>query len=219
MLFHAWAPKNLWLEAFLTAVYLINRLPSSTIGMDTPFFKLHGVHPDYNSLKTSGCRCFPYLRDYAKNKFEPKSYPCIFLGYNPTHKGYRCLHPPTKRVYLSRHVVFDESVLPYTDPTLLFSSSTVDACFSTYADCVTGFLSSKSSPTTTPKPSQSVSFPPIVLLSSTPTAANTSHIEDLLVSAPLVTGNTSALSQPSSPATLVQTNTTYIRGSSPNRTT
>uniref|UniRef100_A0A2N9HZL1 Integrase catalytic domain-containing protein n=1 Tax=Fagus sylvatica TaxID=28930 RepID=A0A2N9HZL1_FAGSY len=32
MLFHARLPKNLWLEAFLTAVYLINRLPSSTIG-------------------------------------------------------------------------------------------------------------------------------------------------------------------------------------------
>ena len=55
MLFHACLPKNLWLEAFLTAVYLINRLPSSTIGMHTPFFKLHGIHPDYKSLKVFGC--------------------------------------------------------------------------------------------------------------------------------------------------------------------
>uniref|UniRef100_A0A2N9FA52 Uncharacterized protein n=1 Tax=Fagus sylvatica TaxID=28930 RepID=A0A2N9FA52_FAGSY len=51
MLFHARLPKNLWIEAFMTAVYLINRLPSSTIAMATPFFKLHGVNPDYNSLK------------------------------------------------------------------------------------------------------------------------------------------------------------------------
>jgi hypothetical protein len=96
MLFHAQLPKNLWIEAFIMAVYLINRLPSSKLAMDTPFFKLHGVHPDYNSLKVFWCRCFPYLRDYAKNKFEPKSYPCIFIGYSPLHKSYRCLHPPTK---------------------------------------------------------------------------------------------------------------------------
>uniref|UniRef100_A0A2N9HMZ2 Integrase catalytic domain-containing protein n=1 Tax=Fagus sylvatica TaxID=28930 RepID=A0A2N9HMZ2_FAGSY len=142
MLFHARLPKNLWIEAFMTAVYLINRLPSSKLAMDTPFFKLHGVHPDYNSLKVFGCRCFPYLRDYAKNKFEPKSYPCIFIGYSPLHKGYRCLHPPTKRVYLSRHVVFDEGILPYTDPRALFSSTSTDGSISTYAKCVTGFLSS-----------------------------------------------------------------------------
>jgi hypothetical protein len=142
MLFHARLPKNLWIEAFMTAVYLINRLPSSKLAMDTPFFKLHGVHPDYNSLKVFGCRCFPYLRDYAKNKFEPKSYPCIFIGYSPLHKGYRCLHPPTKRVYLSRHVVFDEGILPYTDPRALFSSTSTDGSISTYAECVTGFLSS-----------------------------------------------------------------------------
>jgi hypothetical protein len=141
MLFHVRLPKNLWIEAFMTAVYLINHLPSSTLGMTTPFYKLHGVHPDYNSLKVFGCRCFPYLRDYAKNKFEPKSYPCIFIGYSPTHKGYRCLYPPTKCVYLSRHVVFDESILPYTDPKLLFSSATTNGSFSTYAECAVGFLS------------------------------------------------------------------------------
>uniref|UniRef100_A0A2N9FTS7 Uncharacterized protein n=1 Tax=Fagus sylvatica TaxID=28930 RepID=A0A2N9FTS7_FAGSY len=95
ILFHAQLPKNLWIEAFMTAVYLINR-------------------------------CFPYLRDYAKNKFEPKSYPCIFIGYSSLHKGYRSLHPPTKRVYLSRHVVFDEGILPYTDPRALFSSTSTD---------------------------------------------------------------------------------------------
>uniref|UniRef100_A0A2N9I9N7 CCHC-type domain-containing protein n=1 Tax=Fagus sylvatica TaxID=28930 RepID=A0A2N9I9N7_FAGSY len=142
MLFHARLPKNLWIEAFMTAVYLINRLPSSTIAMATPFFKLHGVNPDYNSLKVFGCRCFPYLRDYAKNKFEPKSYPCIFLGYSPIHKGYRCLHPPTKRVYLSRHVVFDEDIFPYADPRSLFSSTSTNGQFSTYAECINGFLSS-----------------------------------------------------------------------------
>jgi hypothetical protein len=29
------------------------------------------------------------------------------------HKGYKCLHPPTNRVYISRDVVFDEHVFPF----------------------------------------------------------------------------------------------------------
>ena len=52
--------------------------------------------------------CFPYLRDYVKNKFTPKSYHCLFLGCSPMYKGYRCLHPPSKIVYLSRHIIFYE---------------------------------------------------------------------------------------------------------------
>ncbi|TXG63956.1 hypothetical protein EZV62_010950 [Acer yangbiense] len=58
-------------------------------------------------------RCFSYLRDYGKNKFAKKTYPCIFLGYSPIHKGYRCLDSSTNKVWISRHVVFDENVFPY----------------------------------------------------------------------------------------------------------
>lgn len=43
-----------------------------------------------------------------KDKFEPRSFPCIFMGYSDKHKGYRCLYISTGRVYISRHVVFDE---------------------------------------------------------------------------------------------------------------
>ncbi|KAI9154232.1 hypothetical protein LWI28_023054 [Acer negundo] len=41
---------------------------------------------------------------------------CISL----IHKGYRCLEPTTKRVYISRHVVFDEVTFPYK-PTQVIS--------------------------------------------------------------------------------------------------
>jgi hypothetical protein len=33
------------------------------------------------------------------------------------HKGYKCLHVPTNRVYISRDVVFDEHVFPYATTT------------------------------------------------------------------------------------------------------
>jgi transposase InsO family protein len=113
MLFHSGTPLFLWVEAFTTAVYLINRLPSSALNSDTPYFRLHGNHPIYSSLRIFGSRCFPYTWDTRRNKFDPKSVPCIFVGYSDQHKGYKCFHPTSKNFFVSRHVVFSESILPY----------------------------------------------------------------------------------------------------------
>lgn len=113
MLFHSHVPLSFWVDAFSTAVYLINRLPSPTLEDKTPFELLFGKRPDYSLLRTFGCLCFPYLRDYAPNKLSPKSSPCVFLGYSPLHKGFRCLQRQTQRVYISRHVQFYETIFPY----------------------------------------------------------------------------------------------------------
>lgn len=67
---------------------------------------------DYKSLKAFGCNCFPWLKPYTSSKLDPKSKLCIFLRYNLNHKGYLCLHPFTHRLYVSRHVIFDESTFP-----------------------------------------------------------------------------------------------------------
>ena len=55
------------------------------------------------------------LRPYAQNKLDPRSLTCVFLGYSEKHKAYRCLFPHTGRVYISRHVIFDESKFPFSD--------------------------------------------------------------------------------------------------------
>ena len=35
------------------------------------------------------------------------------MGYSDRHKGYKCFYSPTGRTYISRHVIFDETVLPF----------------------------------------------------------------------------------------------------------
>jgi histone deacetylase 1/2 len=61
LLAHAKIPLKFWDHAFLTATYLINRLPSPTLNYKSPFFLLHLQIPDYKFLKSFGCACFPFL--------------------------------------------------------------------------------------------------------------------------------------------------------------
>lgn len=51
----------------------------------------------------------------AAHKLEPRSLQRVFIGYSPQHKGYICLYPLTGKVYISRHVVFDEECFPFKD--------------------------------------------------------------------------------------------------------
>ena len=116
MMYGSRVPQQLWVEAFFTANFLGNLLPSSSLPDNvSPYHKLFGKQPVYTALRVFGCKCFPYLRPYMKNKMDPKSLVCVFLGYNEKYKGYRCFHPPTGRVYISRHVLFNETEFPYCD--------------------------------------------------------------------------------------------------------
>lgn len=114
LMFQSKIPHKFWVEAFFTENLLSNLLPSSAQDdKRSPFEVLHGKKPDYSSLRTFGCSCFPTLRDYAANNFDPRSLHCVFLGYNEKFKGYRCFYPLTGTVYISRHVIFDEMSFPF----------------------------------------------------------------------------------------------------------
>lgn len=113
-------------------MFLINQLPSPNLHMESPFFCLFGKHPDYSTFRVLGCKCFPYLGDYRHDKLSPKSLPCVFIVFNTKHKGYKCLYPPTGQIYISRHVVFDEEVLPFTEPNRLYEDAPIQGELCTF---------------------------------------------------------------------------------------
>lgn len=116
-MFHASIPLKYWSYIFTSVVFVINRLPSVPTSSISPFEKLFAQKPDYTMLHTLGCTCFPLLRPYNTHKLQPRSEKCVFLGYFTTHKGYTCLHIPSDRVYIFKHVNFVENELPFFEIT------------------------------------------------------------------------------------------------------
>lgn len=88
MILHANIPMHLWVDVYLVATYLINRLSSITFANKSPYQCLCGRTPSYEGMKVIGCRCFPALRHSTQSKFLKKMYSCVFIGYSPQHKGY-----------------------------------------------------------------------------------------------------------------------------------
>lgn len=115
MLSHASIPLKFWDEAFLTTSYLINRVPSPIIQNSTPLERLFQQKPDYDTLRVFRCACWPNLHPYNSHKLEYRFKRCAFLGYNHLHKGFKCLDIASGRVYISRDVVFDEEVFPFSE--------------------------------------------------------------------------------------------------------
>jgi histone deacetylase 1/2 len=70
LLAHASVPFRFWSDAFSTACFLINRLPSRVIDMQTPIERLLGETPDYTFFRVFGCACWPHLRPYNNHKLQ-----------------------------------------------------------------------------------------------------------------------------------------------------
>jgi len=115
LLAYASMPLKFWDEAFTAAVFLINRMPCTALQHGTPLERLFKQAPDYSSLRIFGCACWPNLRPYNKHKLEFRSKRCAFLGYSTLHKGFKCLDISSGRVFISRDVVFDETVFPFAE--------------------------------------------------------------------------------------------------------
>jgi hypothetical protein len=101
-------PGWLWGEAVVMAVYLLNWSPTKSMIDKTPFEAWYGKKPGVQHLRTFGC--VDHVKDTSLNlkKLEDRSRPMIFIGYELGSKVYRTYGPITKKVHVSRDVVFSE---------------------------------------------------------------------------------------------------------------
>jgi hypothetical protein len=113
LMFSTHVSKQFWGEAVLIAIYLINRMPSRVLRFKTRSQVLLQAFPDTKILssldpKVFGCLVFIHIHPHHCSKLDSKSIKCIFLGYSPHQKWYRCYSPINRKFYTSMDVIFFE---------------------------------------------------------------------------------------------------------------
>ena len=91
-------PKHFWPQAVHTAIYVMNRTPTTGIHDMTPEERYTGVKSDVSHLKVFGCIAYVHIPDELRKKLDPKAEKCIFIGYSLEQKGYCCYNPITHQV-------------------------------------------------------------------------------------------------------------------------
>ena len=112
--FQANLPLYLWGECVMSAVYIINRLPTPLLNNLTPYEKLFEEPVDYTVMKTFGCLAFAADLSNSGDKFGARGVPCAFVGYPFLQKAYKLLNLTNMQLFVSRDVIFHETVFPLT---------------------------------------------------------------------------------------------------------
>jgi hypothetical protein len=101
-------PKQYWAEAVSYAVYLLNRCPTRSLQAITPEEAWSGHKLSVTHLRVFGCVAYAKISDARRTKLDDKSEKCIFVGYGDRRMGYKLYNPITKKVIMSRDVIFEE---------------------------------------------------------------------------------------------------------------
>lgn len=108
LLFDADLPICYWAEAINMAAYLKNISVCASHGK-TPNELYYGKKVDVSDLKLFGCPVMVHITKQKRKKWDPKSTKMIFVGYDADSKGYRCIDRKTRKLTISRDVIFRES--------------------------------------------------------------------------------------------------------------
>ena len=108
MMYNAGQDKKFWAEAVCTAVIIRNRSPTVAVDNMTPYECFYGIKPDVSHFKVFGCKAYMHVPKENRKKWDSKTKKCIFVGYSITSKGYRLYDPVSRKICVSRDVLFDE---------------------------------------------------------------------------------------------------------------
>ena len=75
----------------------------------TPFEAYYGYKPMVNHFRIFGSVAYALIPAQHRTKLDDKSVKCIFVGYSIESKGFRLYDPVTRRITISRDVVFAEN--------------------------------------------------------------------------------------------------------------
>lgn len=116
MLFDANMDKCYWAEAVNMATFIINHSVNSILVDKTPEEIWTGQKVSLENLKLFGCNVMVHVPKQKRRKWDKKSIKMIFTGYDDASKAYRCIDPKTRKLHLSRDVIFHEPLEHQVNP-------------------------------------------------------------------------------------------------------
>ena len=101
-------PKIFWPEAVNWTFYVLNRCPTFAVKDMTQEEAWSGVKPTLEHFRVFGSVAHAHIPDVRRKKLDEKSCSCVFFGVSEESKGYRLYDPVSKKILVSRDVVFEE---------------------------------------------------------------------------------------------------------------
>ena len=199
-------PGHLWGEAVKAAGVILNLRSTKRHPDKTPEELFSGKKPTISHLKVFGSPAFVHIPKVSRSKLEPRSEQCTLLGFDETAKAFRCYRPSTRKVFISRDLVVDEtasfSTLQTSDhttasETINISVPTTREELRTLSEPHLQNLSASSDNRDAPRPSTTLPAPTACSPSSsleptqmTPTPATTQEPQSLVpIPSPLISSN------------------------------
>ena len=110
-------------ERLYSHQHVINKISSRVFGCKSPLETLSQFYLDIRSSfnlapRVFECTSFVHIHNHNRGKLDPKALKCVFVGYSSTQKGYKCYHPPTRKLYVSADVTFVENKPYFSTPYL-----------------------------------------------------------------------------------------------------
>ncbi|MCO5558348.1 hypothetical protein L7F22_011929 [Adiantum nelumboides] len=84
-------PQEFWGEAVMMVAYFINRSPGTPLKYKVLQEMWTDEEPNYDKLRVFGCEAFSHVPKILRQKLDPKSHKCIFIGYGVDGEMGYCL--------------------------------------------------------------------------------------------------------------------------------
>lgn len=91
------------------ATYLINRVATRVLESVTPYEALKQKKPNVGHIRVFGCIGYAKVDIPHLKKLDHRSRILVHLGTEPGSKAYRLYDPTTRKIIVSRDVIFDEN--------------------------------------------------------------------------------------------------------------
>lgn len=106
MMHHASLSLRFWNFTFFIVAFLYNWMTTLALNRDSPYWCLFRENPNLEGLWVFGCLAYLNLCPHNPNKFGYRTDPHIFIGYPRDYRLYMCYNPKSKKILISRDIMF-----------------------------------------------------------------------------------------------------------------